>query len=182
MEVIAREGHISKKTIYQYFRNKKHLLDDMFGEMEVRLIKQIDKKQAEINPLASVFFIYQSVISESSSFLNDSSLKHCYAAQYEHLSGMLFTLFRQTLKAQIEKGIHQGFYIPGVKTDEFCVLLTNALLTPFIQPAFMNQSFSKNLSANDIIYYSLRSVATPKGLKILEQSASSTEQQSAISQ
>jgi AcrR family transcriptional regulator len=181
MEVIAREGHISKKTIYLYFKNKKDLLDALFGEMEVRLIEQIDKKQAEINPVASVFFIYQAVLKETSPFLNDSSLKHCYSTQHEHLTGMLFTLFKQTVKVQIQKGIHLGFYIPGIKTDEFCFLLTNALLYPIIEPALMSQKFNMHLSAKDIIYYSLRSVVTPLGLKTLEQNISLVESPATVS-
>lgn len=182
MEVIAREGHISKKTIYQYFENKKHLLDALFAAMEVSLIEQVEQSQAAANPVASVFSIYQLILLETSPFLNDHSLQQCYAAQHEHLTGMLFTLLEQTLKVQITAGINQGFFISQVKTDEFCLLLTNVLLASLTQPTIMNQSFNKNLSAKDIIYYSLRSVITPMGLKILDQAFSSTEQRSAVSQ
>lgn len=77
MELIAREGHISKKTIYQYFDNKKHLLDALFAAMEVSLIEQVEQKQAEANAVASVFSTYQLVLLETSPFLNDSSLQQC---------------------------------------------------------------------------------------------------------
>lgn len=177
MDVIAHEGHISKKTIYQHFKNKKHLLDEMVNEMEVVLIEQIDIRQAWADPVASIFFIYQAVLVEASPFLNDSSFKHCYPAQHEHLVKMLLTLLQQAIKTQIIKGINQNFYLLATKTDEFSLLLTNILFSSLNKSAFLDKSLNTKLSAQDIIRYSLRSVVTPAGCKILEQTASEIKMQ-----
>jgi AcrR family transcriptional regulator len=181
MDVIAQEGHISKKTIYRYFKNKKHLLDEIVSEMEVVLLKQIDTRQAWADPVASIFFIYQAILVEASPFLNDRSLKHCYPAQYEHLVKMLLALFQQTIKTQTIKGINLKLYSLPMKIEEFYLLLANILLTTLTEPDFVEHSLNTSLSAKDIIYYSLRSVVTPDGLKVLEQTASSVEIRAVLS-
>lgn len=170
MDIVAREGHISKKTIYLHFHNKKDLIHAVLVELGQKLSNQFQRSEKSANPLETIFCISSYALNKSSGvvFLNDSTLQHCYADQYKLLYKMLLQLLHENIQAQIIKGIDEEIFIPTVKVEEFCFILTGGLLTSVIKSDYMDPDFSELISIKDILYYFFRSIVTSKGLAILE--------------
>lgn len=170
MDIIAREGHISKKTIYLHFHNKTELINAVLVELGHQLSKQIKCSEKSANSLEAIYYLASYVLDQSSGvvFLNDSTLQHCYADQYKLLYKILSLILQENIQSQILKGIEEEIFIPTVKVQEFCCMLTSGLLTSVIKSEYMDPDFNELISIQDILYYFFRSIVTLKGLPILE--------------
>lgn len=170
MDDVARELGISKKTLYQYFPTKEDLIvrtlefhrrcerdqiaevlahaDNALDEM-VSLAKMAIRQLQKISP--SLIFDLKKYHPDAFRFLEESHRKEAF----EHI--------RQNL----EKGISQGLYLPGIHVDIMArihVQSFNLLLDEQLFP----EDLPRAQILREYIMHYLRGLVTPMGLQYLE--------------
>ena len=170
MDDVARELGISKKTLYQYFPTKEDLIvrtlefhrrcerdqiaevlahaDNALDEM-VSLAKMAIRQLQKISP--SLIFDLKKYHPDAFRFLEESHRKEAF----EHI--------RQNL----EKGISQGLYLPGIHVDIMArihVQSFNLLLDEQLFP----EDLPRAQILREYIMHYLRGLVTPVGLQYLE--------------
>jgi len=172
MDDIAQELGISKKTIYKYFKNKAHLVDEttvyMHETMHKEALKIYDlgfnaiKENFEVNKVFKGFM----------QNLNDSpiyQLQKYYPETYHKIMSQEFCLFKDCLFGNIQKGINEGLFRNNINIE----LVTKFYFSLIISVHDSNlHTYSKNtinkLELN-VLEYHTRAIATAKGIKILEE-------------
>ena len=172
MDFIAKEGHVSQETIYTYFQNKEQLIDAVLIEIELRIKIQVTTISAETgNAIESLYRIYY--YSFDTIFFNNLFIYNTLKIDYPIKSGLfcaiLWNIFYENTKSQIEKGIANGIIYPQIESQEYCYSLISSLLNIYYKllANFQNIINLTTLIEN-AIFCSLRIIVTSKGLIILE--------------
>lgn len=172
MDAVAKEGHISKKTIYKYFSNKESLIEHILTEwkLEVKKMTALVINQAK-NSLESCFFIYYCIFGQTSGniALIHWTLKNYYSECYEQFYNSLWLILKETTVSIFNDGIRNGLIIPEVEPGETCYILINSLLNITNRTQVIKDEFDAEKLIKKTIYYALRSISTPSGLEILSQ-------------
>lgn len=172
MDTVAREGHISKKTIYKYFSNKEslitHVLEDLsrnIGKMTDNVVKQSD------NCVEACYFVYFSIFGQSTT--NNSlihwTLKKHYPSCYKLLYQRLWMVLQEATSSIIKDGISKELILPEIDARGFCYIITNSLLNIANRTQVIKAEFGISDLIENTIYYNLRSILTPSGMTILPQ-------------
>ncbi|MFP4367168.1 MAG: TetR/AcrR family transcriptional regulator [Bacteroidales bacterium] len=171
MDDIARDAGVSKRTIYENFRDKDDLLkfcleymDDVhsreneriFSEAEntvdlvFRFVKQGIKALNTVNPL----------------FFSDLKKYHyriwkeTYTSNYEKHLSKTFLI--------IEKGIDEGLFRKNIDVEVVAILINTQLQILSDEKIFPSDRFSKTVVFENIMINFVRGIATRKGLDLIE--------------
>lgn len=172
MDTVAREGHISKKTIYKYFSNKESLIATVLEELSMNIRKMIDGviKQSD-NCMEACYFTYFSIFGQSSA--NNSlihwTLKKYYPKCYKLFYQRLWVILQEVTSSIIKDGISKELILPEIDSHGFCYVITNSLLNITNRTQVIKAEFDISELIEKTIYYNLRSILTPSGLALLPQ-------------
>lgn len=172
MDTVAREGHISKKTIYKHFRNKESLITDVLEDLARNIRKTTDNviKQSD-NCMEACYFVYFSIFGRSTtnnSLIHWTLKKHypkCYKLLYQHL----WMILQEATNSIIKDGIAKELILPEIDSHAFCYVITNSLLNIANRTQVIKAEFDISDLIENTIYYNLRSILTPSGMAILPQ-------------
>ena len=172
METVAREGHISKKTIYKYFSNKESLIKTVLDELclNIKTMTDLIVKQSD-NCLEACSFVYFNIFGQSNenSSLIHWTLKKYYPACYEHFYQSLWMVLLNTTRSVIDDGINKELILEEVDPRGFCYVITNSLLNITNRTQIIKAEFDTAELIERTIYYNLRSILTPSGMVLLPQ-------------
>ena len=172
MDDIAKEMAISKKTIYKYFPHKLDLI-----QASIVLIQQtVDNMIREIveknyNAIEENFVI-KSVFKEMFKKTKTSpmfQLKKYYPDIYQVLVENQICTFSECIHENLQKGINEKLYRPEIDKD----MIMKFYFT-LVYGAYEGELFGSNMEdiikmELKILEYHTRSIATTKGVKILEE-------------
>ena len=172
MDHIATEMGISKKTIYKYFDNKEHLVDDttMFVQQTIdNVIKDI--MEQGFNAIEENFAIKNIF---KNMFKNAKTspmfqLKKYYPETFAKLmQNELFT-FSECVTNNLEKGIQEKLYRENI--DKEIVMKFYFLLVFGVHESeLFDKSLSEVVKAEiKVLEYHTRAIATHHGIDVLEQ-------------
>ncbi|MCY1517596.1 Bacterial regulatory protein, tetR family [compost metagenome] len=120
MDDIARQLGMSKKTIYQHFSDKDELVNILIKEKLGRQeCAMKDGQNHTENAVHELFFAIRNI----HELLNNMNAKLFYDLQKYHPKAWLFfqqfkeQKLRQTISANLERGIAEGYYRTDMKTD-----------------------------------------------------------------
>ncbi len=170
MDTVAREGHISKKTIYKHFSNKESLITTVLEGLVLNIRKMTYSivKQSD-NCLEACFFVYFNIFGQSktNSSLIHWTLKKYYPACYEHFYQYLWMVLLNTTCSVIKEGIDKELILEEVDPRRFCYVTTNSLLNITNRTQVIKAEFDITELIEKTIYYDLRSILTPTGMVLL---------------
>jgi len=171
MDDIAREMGISKRTIYENFRDKDELLKSCICvNKEQQRQQKIDMVQSSANALEAIFGIMYEVINSMNqihpSFITDLRKYH-YTVwkeffqkhQEEHLSD---------LRNLITKGIVDGLFRNDIHVEIVTRILNIQLNEISNDEVFPSEEFTRAEVFVNIIVNFTRGIATTKGIRTIE--------------
>lgn len=167
MEDIARNMKISKRTIYELFRDKEELL---LASMELHYRKaRIYLTQLESDSFTSmdiILLFFEEVMKKPRWFCQKfyDDLKK-YPKVLDTLENEKRIFYKQGIRL-LAKGIREGVFHPDIDVDIIALLAKEQILR--IPPAGSFKKHSVSKTYNILIYTFLRGMATEKGRRQLE--------------
>lgn len=171
MDDIARELGISKKTLYQHFKDKKDLVMQvvMHGvEAQSCKFKEI-VTQNKLNAIDVLFFVSKH-IAENHKSMNQNihfDLQKYYPESWqillEHNKKHIYGKICQNM----EQGIQEGLYL-----DDFRINVIAKLYVQQVNNVSLIEDMNEDLSFDEILrnifVYHIRGIASPKGVEYLK--------------
>ena len=172
MDDLARSLHISKKTLYQHFTDKKDLVKTCLkfhidaDLCEIKTITEdrenaidemysiglaVSKKTSQIHP--SIFYDLEKYYPEAWSLFNDYRKGHIF----------------QTIKENVERGIGEGLYRDDLNVDVIAGIYVLRIDDLTNQEIFPSDKYPFGELYLEVMRYHIRGIASNKGIEYLKQ-------------
>ncbi|WP_163399867.1 TetR/AcrR family transcriptional regulator [Flavobacterium fluviatile] len=169
MDDIAGEMCISKKTIYKYFCNKEVLVEESTAMVHKQVHDLIDTIVAkDYNSIQENFEIremFRDMFKNNSDTSPIYQLKKHYPEIYKNVLTKEINQCTQYFRANIEKGIREGFYREDLNIDIYVKFYYTLIF-------HINENTISEREAQEIeleaLEYHTRAMATEKGIQELE--------------
>ena len=171
MDDISRETGVSKRTIYENFKDKDDLLLACLNYMdEAHKIKTEEILKESNNTIDMVFGLLKDGITILKTvnplFFTDLKKYHygvwkkTYSINYKKHLSQTFTL--------LKKGVSEGLLRNNIDIEVVAILLHEQLRILSDENIFPSDKFSKLVVFENIIINFIRGIATKKGLEIID--------------
>ena len=172
MDDIANELAVSKKTIYKFFKNKTELVNETIAHTQKCIHNAISCICNSGHNAIQENFEINKKVKELLNQVDESpmyQLQKYYPEIFNKITADKYEMFKDCISKNLEKGIHEGLYRKNINID---------LITKFYFSLKMSlhdsniHSYTKNtitVLELQTLEYHIRSIATEKGIKILEQ-------------
>ena len=171
MDDISKSIGISKKTIYQYFENKRALIAEVIDnhiEEDERDIKTIISNSQ--NAIYEIVDIAKHVLSflkgMSPSMIFDT--RKYYPKQWEKVESRHFSFIRDIIKSNIERGQKEGLYNRDLNPDIVARLYVKQSLAIVDETTFPPNEYNAGELYKTLVTYHIRGLMTNKGRKKAE--------------
>jgi len=169
MDDIASQLGISKKTIYQYFADKEELvhsvIDQKIKESQGDCTCSISDAENAIHEQ----FLVQDKFLEHLSELNPVALhdmEKFHPSAYEKFARHRNTFIREMVEKNLRKGIDEGLYRPGLRTDILSKFRVDSIYLG-LSPDFMGSAFGLAELHQELFVHYLFGIASPEGNKLI---------------
>jgi len=171
MDDLARQLGISKKTIYQYFENKKDLVNKvMVAHMEREMEDTGVIVQNADNAIDEMLKIARYVIAQlrklSPTALYD--IKKYYRKEWALFEQFNATYIFQCILTNLERGQKEGLYRTDLNKDIIAKLYVGKTNIVVDEDLFPLAEYKRDELYNEFIHYHIRGIASPKGLEVFE--------------
>ena len=170
MDQIANEIGISKKTIYNFFENKKHLVNVVTNGMFSSItsgIKQIKKES--LDPISELFdiklFLIKILKGERTTPLYQ--LRKFYPETHKEITQKQFDFMTKSAIESLKNGVKLGLFRKDINIDLISRLYFNGMIGIKDQDIFPAEKYEPTFLMLKYIEYHLRAIVTEKGLKKL---------------
>lgn len=172
MDDIAAKMGISKKTIYQYFKDKDELvslvIDDVISGNRIKCECSVSQS---LDPIHEVFLTLDHIgeifKAMNPSVLFDLQKYHPLAFQkvQKHRNEDLYQIIRRNLDA----GIEQGLYMPNLNPEILARFRVASMFIPLSPEFFNNADYTLYEAQEEILFNFLFGLLTPKGYELAMQ-------------
>jgi len=172
MDDIARDLGMSKKTLYQHYKNKDDVIDKVANyefEQEMDELEKLFKKHKHvINQLYAVSkFIIKSNLTLNPSLIY--SMEKYYQQTWEELINKRKEFVLNLINKNFKEGIKQGIYRRDINLDVIQLFYSFLLNIKSIE-IFNDRSIEKfDATFNTIFNYHIRGIASNVGIEYLEE-------------
>jgi len=172
MDDIASELGISKKTIYKYFKNKEELVDEttihLHETMHQSVVCICEKGFNAIQENFEIKKMFKDLLKNS----DDSpmyQLKKYYPKTYVKMMEKEFSMFKDCILNNIEKGINEGLYRKDIDKELTAKFYFSLAMSVHDATFYTYNKNTLNKLETNVLEYHTRAIATEKGLQILEE-------------
>lgn len=169
MDEIATTLGISKKTIYQVFKDKNEIIFDMMkkhSEKECNIIIHQSRQNVE-NALEEVFNVSQYLVTElknlNPNFIYD--LRKYHREAWEHYETIREETMITAITQNVERGIKEGLYMPDLNVEILVRMRMGHFLIIMNEQIFPPDKFSLLELHLFFLDHFLRGIVTPLGLE-----------------
>ncbi|MDP3313617.1 TetR/AcrR family transcriptional regulator [Lutibacter sp.] len=178
MDDIANELAISKKTIYKHFKNKEELVDETTVHLHDIMHKSVlcicEKGFNAIQENFEIKKMFKDLMKNS----DDSpiyQLKKFYPKTYTRMMEKEFSMFKDCILNNIEKGIEEGLYRKEIDKDLTTKFYFSLAMSVHDSSLYTYNKNTLNKLETNVLEYHTRAIATLKGLQILEEQLKQNE-------
>lgn len=170
MDDIASEMGISKKTIYQHYKNKTELVEASVFYVFDRVCGQIDTVcDPGINPIQELYQIKR-VVREY--FGNEESLaynqlKKFYPHLFDQLMQKKYEVFVQSVSENLYRGIRMGLFREDIDIFFTSRMYFSGMSSIKDEELFPHENYTVPQLTALFLEYHLRAIVTPEGLEEL---------------
>jgi TetR/AcrR family transcriptional regulator, cholesterol catabolism regulator len=174
MDDIARELGISKKTLYQFFEDKKDLLTHVLKAAQDRDMANIAHSFTHSHDaIDENLKMAKHIVAELTKLMSAQSvmydLKKYYHDLWTHFeANMNDNVYNSTLQ-NLERGKKEGLYRTEVDSDMIAKLYVSKMMCFVDEEMFPAKNYDKVKLFTQYLVYHIRGVATNKGLKKLDE-------------
>ena len=171
MDDIANGLGMSKKTIYQHFENKKHLIREMVSAT-------IEKDEAEIQSLIaeskSAIDEMVAIARHTLQFLRGMSptivfdMKKYYGKEWDLVEQHHYTFFYSIIKTNINRGKEEGMYKKDINADIIAKLFADMTNCIADEDMFPLRDYKRDELYKALITYHIRGLVSDKGREIVQ--------------
>lgn len=171
MDDIARHLRVSKKTLYQYVKDKSDLvtrcltLDCNFAENSIKEILAKKMNAIDENFAISSYMIEELKGIHPSIFYD---LEKYYPEGLETMNELRHQFVAEVMASNIERGIQEGLYRDDLKVEIVTALWVNRLNILFEPDNALLQHFSIPEVYEQMFIHHIRGIASAKGIKYFE--------------
>ncbi|MAH81874.1 MAG: TetR family transcriptional regulator [Flavobacteriaceae bacterium] len=170
MDDLAESMSISKKTIYQFFKNKNQLISSCTESIQKQLVETFKeiRKNAD-NPIVELFEMKK----EAMKILGNTEtspqfqLQKFYPEIYEEIKDREFNLFKDNIQESLKRGIKSEYFRKEINIDFVTRIYLNGMRGVRDINLFPLNEFKVDEVIEDFIEYHLRAISTKKGLSLL---------------
>ncbi|MFA8433952.1 MAG: TetR/AcrR family transcriptional regulator [Marinifilaceae bacterium] len=174
MDDVSRELGISKKTLYNFFTNKKDLIDQSlqwrmdnpmfsFNAEKLKGLNAIDKYLA--------FDLFVSDIIKQTHKSLDFDLEKYYPDLWNKFNGIRLKVFRKEIHSNLDQGITEGLFRDNFNKDFISRMLVQFYIN-FWREEFQHFTLQEMRSVElhrELTLYHLHGICSPKGIDYLNQ-------------
>lgn len=168
MDDIAANLGMSKKTIYQYFKDKDELVEAVIDEvLEKNQFSCLEDRDKAANAVHEIFLVMEMMAkmfkTMNPSILFDMHKYHPVAFQKfsKHKNEFLFNMCIQNM----ERGVKEGLYRPELAVDILCRYRVETMFIPFNPEFQQNVNHSLAKIEEEILVHFLFGLVSLKGYK-----------------
>lgn len=172
MDDVARELCVSKKTLYQYVKDK----DDLVGKF---IDNEIDIRQEEIcncfrtglNAIEELFeiSIFMNKIMRNQNPATEYDLKKYYPEHYQKIVKTRREGIYSYILINLKNGKKEGLYRDELNNEIIAKLYLSRSESIHTSDMFTIEEFTSRELFMELIKYHVRGIATQKGISVLEQ-------------
>lgn len=170
MDDLAQSMGISKKTIYQFFKNKDQLIRSCTRSVQIKLVEEFNEIRKNAgNPIIELFQVKKEVmkILGNTETAPQFQLQKFYPEIYKELKDREFDLVGKNLQESLERGINSGYFREEINIDFIIRIYLNGLAGVRDINLFPIKEFKVEQVLEEFIEYHLRAISTKKGLTLL---------------
>ena len=171
MDDIAKEFSISKKTLYQKYKNKEDLIHEVLEFISNEAIDAVKEVQKKYDCPLEVLFVSGSRIDEITCQEKNAFVfqlikyyPDIFHAHQKSISGKVSV----TVKNNYEKGVELGYFRTDVPINLYIKFLISLLFAVDVSPIFEDEKDKFSVSIAMKIFY-LEAIVTDKGKKRLNE-------------
>ncbi len=172
MDDIAKEFGMSKKTLYQHYKNKEALLEDVLAFKLNDVIEQLNMLDDTVENAVERMFcrdqqIEEAVKSNKSLFIRQ--LVRYYPAIFNKHISEFSDRFTDVLLRNIKKGREQGYYRTDFNETAYAQLFFSLIMSYDNSPFIDNEIFDRNHFHEEVVLFYMNAITTEEGKKYIKQ-------------
>ena len=171
MDEVAREFSISKKTLYQMYKNKEALLEDVLNYQLQKVIEKMEMLDSKVENAVARMFCRDEEIAEAvrtnNSMLIRQLVRYYPTIFYSHMK-RFGNRFATVLIRNIHKGREQGLYRTNFDEKTYAKLFLQLMMSYDASPIFDQEERERTDFMEEVILMYMHSITTEKGKKELE--------------
>ena len=171
MDDIARENGMSKRTLYEMFKDKEDLLwhcMDLFDVEKDRVCRQVKEESVDT---IEVFFWFLRMGLESLKELNPlfrSEMKKFHPRVWQEFDQRIRTKDLEFNIEQLKRGIDEGLFRNDLKLDIVTRILMAQIELLDDEDLFPSREFSRSEVFESVMINYIRGLSTEKGMSIID--------------
>jgi AcrR family transcriptional regulator len=172
MDDIAKELHVSKKTLYQHFRNKDELVKEMLdfyleNDHSEYVASQLTEQSNVIDELLMVSkWLTDTFRNMSPAHIFD--LKKYYTAQYQEFWNKKHAQILESVKNNLERGIAQGLYRGEIDVELVATIYAKNLGTFNLEEHNTLSKYKIEVVYKTIFENHIRAISNARGIEYFE--------------
>ncbi|MCG7280682.1 TetR/AcrR family transcriptional regulator [Chryseobacterium taklimakanense] len=171
MDDIAREFGISKKTLYQKYKNKEALIEEVLDFKLKEIIEKMRKLDTEVeNALERMFCRDEQMkraVSSNKSMMIRQLVKYYPAIYHKHMANFS-EKFTEVLVKNIEKGRKQGVYREDFNAEINAKLFIQMMMSYDSSPIFEVNKINRHDFNIEVMMLYMNAITTEKGKEVLK--------------
>ena len=171
MDEIAKEFGISKKTLYQKYKNKEELLEEVLKYKLQEVIERLKYLDENIDNAVARMFCRDEEIDKVSHSNNNilirQFLKYYPAIFHKHMLNFS-TKFSEVLVHNIEKGRKQGLYREDFDPELYAKLFFQLVMSYESSPYFDVELIERENFMQETMFFFFFAITNEKGKEVLK--------------
>ncbi|MDY3472895.1 TetR/AcrR family transcriptional regulator [Riemerella anatipestifer] len=173
MDDIAKAFSISKKTLYQNYKNKEVLLEEVLDFLLKQLLEQLKaEEEKSLNPIEKMLLREPKIeqISENNRTVFVRQLIKYYPEIYNMHIVNVYKGIYEILKHNVIKGREQGLYEKDFDIETYAKYFLELMFAFDSSPLFEEeQKIGRSNYCQGVVRFYLNAIVTPKGKEFLNQ-------------
>ena len=171
MDEIAKEFGISKKTLYQKYKNKEELLEEVLKYKLQEVIERLKYLDENIDNAVARMYCRDEEIDKVSHSNNNilirQLLKYYPAIFHKHMLNFS-TKFSEVLVHNIEKGRKQGLYREDFDPELYAKIFFQLVMSYDSSPYFDVELIERENFMQETMFFYLNAITNEKGKEVLK--------------
>ncbi|MDY3317848.1 TetR/AcrR family transcriptional regulator [Riemerella anatipestifer] len=173
MDEIARAFSMSKKTLYQNYKNKEILLEEVLNFLLKQLLEQLKaEEEKNLNPIEKMLLRepkIEQISKNNKTFFVRQLIKYYPEIYNMHIVDVYKGVY-EILKHNVSKGREQGLYEKNFDIETYTKYFLELMFAFDSSPLFEEeQKGGRSNHCQGVVRFYLNAIVTPKGKEILNQ-------------
>lgn len=171
MDDIAKEFGMSKKTLYQKYKNKDALLEEILAFKLNEIIEKMQRLDVEVENAVERMFCrdeqIERAVNSNQSLMIKQLIKYYPTIFNKHMVNFS-EKFAAVLEQNIERGRAQGYYREDFNASVYARLFFQLMLSYDSSPYLEEVNIGRQEFQNEVMTFYMNAITTEKGKKILK--------------